>query len=67
MARTTTLEPKVVDIHAGAKAYGLSAKRIKAAINCGDLPGKRDSDAANAKYLVRVADLDAFVESLPDA
>lgn len=67
MARTATLEPKVVDVHDAAAAYGISARTLKALINSGELRGKRESKKANARYLVRVADLDAYVDTLPDA
>lgn len=55
------------DLEAAAKACGYSVKTLRGAIAAGSLIAHRASTAANSKLVVRVADLDAWIESLPTA
>lgn len=50
-----------------ASACGYSVKTLRGAIAAGSLIAHRASKAPNSKLVIRVADLDAWVESLPNA
>lgn len=50
-----------------AKACGYSVKTLRGAIASNSLIAHRASEASNSKLVIRVADLDAWIESLPFA
>ena len=50
-----------------AQKVGLSKAAISAAIASGDLRAKRTGPKGKGNYLIRPADVDAWIESLEDA
>jgi hypothetical protein len=56
-----------LDLEAAAKACGFSVKTLRGAIASGELIAHRRSLKATSKFVIRVADLDAWIESLPYA
>lgn len=67
----TTVTPRVVGIPAAAAMYDVGPDAIRAAIRSGRLRAKRqgkdDKGRGRGKYLIRIADLDAWFDSLEDA
>jgi hypothetical protein len=65
------MNPIAVSIPAAAEATGVSEKTIRAAINAGHLKAKRQSrngaGEGVGKYLVKVTDLETWVDGLVDA
>jgi len=55
------------ELDEAAKASGFSPKALRDAITAGDLIAHRASNARNSKLVIRPADLDAYIESLPFA
>lgn len=63
----TASGPYSLDLRGAAKHVCLGADTIKQAINRGDLPARRSSEGRSAKYVIRVSDLEAWVDGLPAA
>ncbi len=60
-----------LDINAAARATGLSRSHLSRVLNSGELRGKRSSvndktGEPEGKWLIKPADLEAYIDSLPD-
>lgn len=74
MTAAADLEPRFLTLKQAAKVTGLSADTLERYIHSGDLKAKRSGKkkvdgqwVATGKFVVRVADLDAWFEGLMDA
>lgn len=64
------MSPISYDVKTAAAVTGLSPSYIKRLLDSGELKGKRthsrDDGTLAGKWLIKPADLEKFVESLPD-
>lgn len=59
---TTTSSPYAMSLAAAAAYVGLPYGTVYAAAKSGDLPGKRNG----TRWVIRRADLEAWIDRLPD-
>lgn len=65
------MTPITYDIKSASAATGLSRSYLTRVLNSGELPGKRSSvndktGEPEGKWLIKPADLEAYIDSLPD-
>lgn len=64
------MAPITYDVKTAAAVTGLSRAHINRLLNSGELMGKRthqkDDKTLAGKWLIRPADLQAYIDSLPD-
>lgn len=62
-----TTPKRLLSIPEAAESIGKKPDYVRKAIHAGDLKAKRVGSDAKFTYAIRPADLDAYVDSLPDA
>lgn len=64
------MTPITYDVKTAAEVSGLSKSHLETLLRSGALPGKRshrrDDGTVGGKWLIKPADLAAYIDSLPD-